>query len=51
MILAALLFAQFALLGIAAIAPWRLATGSERSRRVAAFACVPLLLLSLLLAQ
>jgi hypothetical protein len=49
-ILTALLIAQFALLGTAAVVPWRLATGSERARRIAAFACVPLLLLSLLLA-
>jgi hypothetical protein len=50
MILAALLFAQLCLLGTGAVAPWRLAGGTDSARRLAALVALPLALLALLLA-
>jgi hypothetical protein len=48
--IAAILFAQLFLLGANAVLPWRLATGEDAARRLWSLVCLPLLLLSLVLA-
>lgn len=48
--IAGLLFLQFVLLGVQAVAPWRLAAGGEAPRRLWALVALPLLLLSGILA-
>lgn len=50
MTIAAIVLAQLFLLGANAVLPWRLATADDAARRLWSLVCLPLLLLSLLLA-